>query len=359
MPTYLYNKVQDGIEIRFDKKPANYILDYLKQEGWRWNRDKQCWYAKRSESNRRFADELCEGRYDEFLGYTPIDFECREKENARKKVLLEVRCKILYGWKWEYENFDIDRLKQLPDDIEHSRLYTACVGDFPRFHNIKLKECTLEELRILKWEVEKYKYALQTITKMVEERNLRLYEDVYLQQKELYEQRMLKNVVDRAYAEMKRRERQKLSVKPGERLCNKCYSIYNSALKFCPSCDRLDGLKRILHKLELKQSTFWQNYFLLDGNLTPIGVARNFRYSTAEELPEGVEDFASNMVNPDIEEITKRIIKKMKLPRINYNMDRDEFVDAMAILSFSNKNDVEFHCNQFCLYHSDNPLEKV
>jgi hypothetical protein len=52
------NADKDGIEIRFPSKPSADVLEALKAQGWRWSRFSSCWYTKRSESARNFAQSL-------------------------------------------------------------------------------------------------------------------------------------------------------------------------------------------------------------------------------------------------------------------------------------------------------------
>lgn len=52
------NAEKDGIEIRFPGKPSAAVLDSLKTNGWRWSRFSQCWYTRRSERARQFAEVL-------------------------------------------------------------------------------------------------------------------------------------------------------------------------------------------------------------------------------------------------------------------------------------------------------------
>ena len=56
--TVTENDEKNGIEIRFPSKPSADILDSLKAAGWRWSRFSACWYAKRSDTARRFAESL-------------------------------------------------------------------------------------------------------------------------------------------------------------------------------------------------------------------------------------------------------------------------------------------------------------
>lgn len=52
------NAEKDGIEIRFPSKPRAEVLDSLKANGWRWSRFSECWYTKRTDEARRFAEAL-------------------------------------------------------------------------------------------------------------------------------------------------------------------------------------------------------------------------------------------------------------------------------------------------------------
>lgn len=52
------NNDKDGIEVRFESKPASSVLDSLKANGWRWSKFSKCWYHKRTTGARAFADKL-------------------------------------------------------------------------------------------------------------------------------------------------------------------------------------------------------------------------------------------------------------------------------------------------------------
>lgn len=56
--TITENEEKDGIEIRFPAKPAPTVLDSLKSHGFRWSRFAGCWYHKRTEEIRSFANSL-------------------------------------------------------------------------------------------------------------------------------------------------------------------------------------------------------------------------------------------------------------------------------------------------------------
>ena len=51
MASLVFNHELNGIELYFDKKPLQTIIDSLKNAGFRWHKLKNCWYAKQSEKN--------------------------------------------------------------------------------------------------------------------------------------------------------------------------------------------------------------------------------------------------------------------------------------------------------------------
>jgi hypothetical protein len=58
---YIKNEEKNGIEIYFDEKPDEATRNLLKEEKWRWNPAKKCWYHKYSEKNENLAFFLCAG----------------------------------------------------------------------------------------------------------------------------------------------------------------------------------------------------------------------------------------------------------------------------------------------------------
>lgn len=52
------NKEQNGFEISFDKKPADDILKLIKENGFRWSRNRRCWYVKKTDEIVKFAETL-------------------------------------------------------------------------------------------------------------------------------------------------------------------------------------------------------------------------------------------------------------------------------------------------------------
>ena len=58
MNTYALNNELNGIEVYFSTKPDQSIIDVLKENKWRWNRAKKCWYTKQSENSLNLAKEI-------------------------------------------------------------------------------------------------------------------------------------------------------------------------------------------------------------------------------------------------------------------------------------------------------------
>lgn len=52
------NEERNGIELRFDSKPDQSVMDSLKANGFRWSKYQKMWYAKQTESRMDFANSL-------------------------------------------------------------------------------------------------------------------------------------------------------------------------------------------------------------------------------------------------------------------------------------------------------------
>lgn len=59
MPRYAKDLEHEGIELYYDGKPGENTIARLKEHGWRWNPKKNCWYAKNTEENVKFATKEC------------------------------------------------------------------------------------------------------------------------------------------------------------------------------------------------------------------------------------------------------------------------------------------------------------
>ena len=59
MATYQFVPEHNGIEIYFDVKPSDEVLEELRGNGWRWHRVKECWFTKKSAEAEALAQKLC------------------------------------------------------------------------------------------------------------------------------------------------------------------------------------------------------------------------------------------------------------------------------------------------------------
>ena len=58
MVSLVFNQELNGIELYFDKKPLQTIINSLKNAGFRWHKLKKCWYAKQSEKTLKVAQSI-------------------------------------------------------------------------------------------------------------------------------------------------------------------------------------------------------------------------------------------------------------------------------------------------------------
>ena len=54
----LENKEKNGIEIYFDAKPQQEVMDLLKENHFFWHRFKKCWYARNNEQSKQVIEQL-------------------------------------------------------------------------------------------------------------------------------------------------------------------------------------------------------------------------------------------------------------------------------------------------------------
>lgn len=71
MAQYKINIQLDGIEIYFDEKPTDDVLQRLRDNRWRWHRGKHCWYSRISEESLQFANELCNPTHSPKITFPP------------------------------------------------------------------------------------------------------------------------------------------------------------------------------------------------------------------------------------------------------------------------------------------------
>lgn len=55
----IINEECNGVEIYFDERPDEEILEELRVCKWRWHKKKRCWYSYDSDEHRNMAERLC------------------------------------------------------------------------------------------------------------------------------------------------------------------------------------------------------------------------------------------------------------------------------------------------------------
>lgn len=56
--TYTLNTAKNGVEIRFDSKPAADVLEAIKVAGYRWSRAQRLWWARQTEKTLAVAKQI-------------------------------------------------------------------------------------------------------------------------------------------------------------------------------------------------------------------------------------------------------------------------------------------------------------
>lgn len=110
MTTYTTNKEHNGIEIRFDNKPAEEIRAKLKENGFRWHRKKAVWYAKNTPERLTLAENI--GAIEAAYKYAD---EIKEEErpasgygNKKQANKYGVKVGDIFYASWGYEQTNVD-----------------------------------------------------------------------------------------------------------------------------------------------------------------------------------------------------------------------------------------------------------
>lgn len=108
----LLNEKLNGIELYFEGKPGAEVLADLKANGYRWNRNKFCWYAKQTEETLKIANTYSEGVKEvaatptrkinkidlfELTTYTEVE---RAKSYDTKEIAKEIRSHLKARFKF-------------------------------------------------------------------------------------------------------------------------------------------------------------------------------------------------------------------------------------------------------------------
>ena len=105
--TMMLNNDLNGIEIKFDAKPAADILASLKGLGFRWHQKKKVWYAKQSEERLAMAREIANGEV------APAAAAPAKKKEKVNKYGVKVGDLFYISWGYEQTNVDFFQVIEL------------------------------------------------------------------------------------------------------------------------------------------------------------------------------------------------------------------------------------------------------
>ena len=105
MVKVLRNEEKQGIEIYFDVKPIQDIIDTLKGAKFRWHNVKKCWYAKENENTLEIANKISNGE----------EIENVPRGTETKTNIYGIKVGDVFSMSWGYEQTNVDffRVKEL------------------------------------------------------------------------------------------------------------------------------------------------------------------------------------------------------------------------------------------------------
>lgn len=98
MATLTINNELNGIEISFDAKPLQAVIDTLKSNGFRWHRVKKIWYAKNTSERLQIAESIADGK--------KIDTAVPKKKEQQN--IFGVKVGDIFSASWGYEQTNND-----------------------------------------------------------------------------------------------------------------------------------------------------------------------------------------------------------------------------------------------------------
>lgn len=135
MTNLVFNQELNGIELYFDNKPMQNILDSLKECGFRWSNFKKCWYAKQNEKTLEEAEK-----------YTKIETITEVK--TEKRTIIKEQTNLLL---W-------DRVQFIEGTSDNSKNNYKFVGS--NYCALTVKEIAVEIRKILKSAFPEIKFSI-------------------------------------------------------------------------------------------------------------------------------------------------------------------------------------------------------
>lgn len=143
MTTMLLNKEFNGVEIYFDNKPIQNIIDSLKNCGFRWHNTKKCWYAKQNKKTIAEAQKYTE----------------QPKEKATKEIKAETKKETIKEAKKDQAVKSLwDRLQLTQGTVDTSKYKYKFVGS--NYSGLSVKETAAEIRKILRANFPEVKFSI-------------------------------------------------------------------------------------------------------------------------------------------------------------------------------------------------------
>lgn len=98
MATLTLNQELNGIEVKFESKPATATLDALKKIGFRWHNQKKIWYAKQTKQRLELARAITNAE-----DYAEQIRQEEPKTKAQKVNKYGVKVGDIFSASWGYE----------------------------------------------------------------------------------------------------------------------------------------------------------------------------------------------------------------------------------------------------------------
>lgn len=90
------NEEKNGVELFFDGKPTETVIEFLKANHFRWHKAKKCWYNKRTEQTMQAVEQIISGHPITAQPTTPNEPKAQHeiKLKTLKKATLEQALEI-------------------------------------------------------------------------------------------------------------------------------------------------------------------------------------------------------------------------------------------------------------------------
>lgn len=99
----IYNEEKNGIEVKFNTKPSQEVINDLKVNGFRWHSIKKIWYAKQTKERREFINSLTSSNKDNSSTENKIKIFTSEEMEETNKVV-----DMIVEMDWELLNVEIN-----------------------------------------------------------------------------------------------------------------------------------------------------------------------------------------------------------------------------------------------------------